>query len=330
MKLVIAVVVTSMVGFWVGQGRFGTDPSSLTSDTLSASLSAALREEDSLIRWSETARISASVTPDNLPGLILATEENLASLAQPEIEMIAEAWAAIEPDGAFELSLSWIGSGRRSALLSAIAYSWARTDPVSCERAVREITDVHLQEPAAAGLARGWARSGKDGLLGFLDGLPKSQFRQMTVRSVLEEILEESGRDGVVKWTDRSIREASGKLPTTVLRKAAMVLGRDDSLATLPWIDSTALLPEADGIERIFVMQWILFDPHAALGWLGTREAMPKFDETVVSVLRRWHDRDSESAREWFGDHRTEAWLGSATTGPWALGGALDGPRADG
>jgi len=317
-RIVFTALTSLIVGFAAGWFADHLAASSRSSASMREAVLDALREPTSLERYSRLGNLLGGLNSRNLDGAVEAYEQQLDFVDEPEVRMMAGAWAQLDAPGAFDrVRTRWPQRYARRVALGEIVYQWAMDDPSSASAAVAGLpaSDVTGSDDIPRKLIEGWAQtpdfySATD----YVASLPRSALRQELTMTISREILERLGPEALIQWSESVQADTPRKFRLVAYRKAARMLAQHDPEAAAAWVEKRYGEDDTAGATRIVATQWAEADPDAAFAWLLSRPDDDERSQAIGFAFRDWLSRDRKAAQHW---------LESATPGP-ALDPAID------
>jgi hypothetical protein len=224
----------------------------------------ALREDDSLVRIAHLGTLLVRLDKASLPGAVAAYEDRLAFVDEPEVRMLASAWARIDAPGGFDhVRAKWPQRMPRRFALSELAYQWALADPAAAVAAVSTLPSVDVTtDDVPRKLVEGWARTPDyPAATDYVAGLPSSGLQQMLTSTIAREVLDRYGEDALVSWADSVRPDAPRKFRLVAFRKAARTLAQVNPQKAADWVARRHGEEDTAGVMRIVATQWAEADP---------------------------------------------------------------------
>lgn len=134
----------------------------LDAEPLATAVGAALAEPNELARAGGLVPILMRLrTPRDLDAVVSAYEATFTSVGPGSValDLLAAAWAKLDPEGAFDRIGSW-GRYWQTLALPPLMQSWARRDSPSARRAATGIEAPDLRSAAIVAVIRGRAEAG--------------------------------------------------------------------------------------------------------------------------------------------------------------------------
>ena len=275
-------------------GRLFSDGHAVTSEQFRHALS----NRD----WAYRARVIGGyvteLDPQNLPEALAAVEDRKRWLSQDELRLFMGAWAAFDPSGAFERSLTWPDHTRNKGA-AAVIYGWALYDPQAAHAAVMTVDDTSLQALLLDRIVAAWSHGeNREGLTLYISELPEGPARDRLTRILIREILSE-GHDAVMEWAEGIPVEYGVAFKSVAFAKAAGILAQDDHRIATDFVERNQGTSWSAGGYPAVARRWANKDPEAALAWaralpddsgraLAVRTAFVQWQKTNPALAEKW------------------------------------------
>jgi hypothetical protein len=166
-------------------------------------------------------------------------------------------------------------------------------------------------QTAQISVVRGWFKSGRPGLVEFIEALG-SGFNQLRAMAVFSrELVAERGVDFASDWA-RSLPDEPLDFKRDFVRQLSTAIAASDVEAAQRFCDSVCDEPYGEGVRKRIAQRWALEDGPAALEWLSGAPAGQERDLAVRVAFDAWRKTDQTEAFAWLaaiGSDRMERWL---------------------
>jgi len=222
------------------------------------------RESTPIMREDMIAAFLASITADEMPGwLSYLQSATPVELAQDLSHRLIRQWTDATPGKAS----AWIATlppNQQSAMLDDVVIVWANNDPTN---------------------AMNWARS-----------LPDSAVRGQALTSVASETI----RSQPLMALEIALDLPSGQQRDDLIQRGAMQWASVDAASAVAWVEQ---IPAGDLRNQTLssvAIVWSASEPVAAAN-LALKNLPPgrSLDDTVISIVQRWAQREPEAAMAW-------------------------------
>lgn len=304
--LVAAALVLAIASFSIGgelaERRNSPVPSS-DATPLAARVGSALAEPDAIVRTRALTTALKELNGKNVDEVV-AIYEDLFELAPPRatsVELLGDAWAAFDPEGAIERMSSWPGELRRSGIFG-VSRAWARRAP---EQAFTWAESLSLDDRAAAmdAVFQGWAESGDSEIWGFLGSLTPGLERESATNIVMKVIVQESGFDELFEQVDAiSTKFAPGSpddFKLSALRTAVGLCAYYDPDRALAFARRYADGPYDNGLLRRVAIYWAVKDGARAMDAFVELPTGPQRDKALRDGYMKWLRTAGPAALAW-------------------------------
>ena len=158
---------------------------------------------DAIARTAELANALTDLRKDELAEIVVAYEERLELVppSRSAIELLGEAWASLDPEGAIDRIDGWPEAPRRIGL-SSVTRAWARRAPMA---AFTWADSLLLEDRAAAvdAVFRGWAEADDSEIWGALARLTPGFDRESATNIVMKSVVQSHGFDELFERVHR-------------------------------------------------------------------------------------------------------------------------------
>lgn len=242
--------------------------------------------------------------------------------------MLADAWAAKDPEGAVNrLSRLTFDDPRNPYLFSALG-QWAASDPqaaVSWLKAQPSGND-RAEEYLMAGVIRGAAKNDPNLALQILLELPAGPSQLGAVEFITHAWLMqglETATAGLAKFPAAETRLRERAIRTIIAHAAPHEFD-----AAKTWARALPSAAERRLATATIAGRWSRTDPRAAVGWIDGMTDSSTQGIAYGEIASRWARSEPLAAQAWLSDHRAEPTYDLATRGvAWSTVG-LDHQRA--
>jgi hypothetical protein len=274
----------------------------LDSEAMAEALSAAGRRPSPLERFRSLSAALDRIDASNLDAARETVERELWWwFGDVETELYLEAWTRVDPPAALAFAALWPDAARRPKAMGAVFQAWALADP---EQAASEAERYSRKYPALEGLfvenlLKGWAESGRPGLLAFA-AKGTDAFHPAAAIQIVGTQTRRLGVPGVLEWADEALAEdIPPVLRMNLCRRVAGLAGRLDPPAVAAWLAHHTDQPYADEAPRLLTERWVAIDPEAAIDWATANYPDIAQTKLLRSGYSKWLARDFDAASEW-------------------------------
>jgi hypothetical protein len=280
---------------------------------LSVALADVLGDPDLLSRVPRLIQLLEGLSPADFEQVAADYEEAFGevdkNLRELEVELLLNAWARVDPEGAFERVRGWPLFWQKEAR-PILMQAWAEHDPRAAQRALEALENPADAQAYLDALVRGWAISGEPGLEALVAASPRGSVLQKRVSILINQRVSQQGHEAVMRWAESlPDDEPPGRFKLEVFRKTASVVALRDPLQAAAWADAHRGRDYASGMPARVATVWALEDADAAFAWLRTQPPGEERDWAVERAFRRWLSRDREAATQWLREAEPDAVL---------------------
>ncbi|HXK22779.1 MAG TPA: hypothetical protein VMS55_08915 [Myxococcota bacterium] len=297
-RLVAVIAAVALIafglGYLLGRPRAWTAPND--PNELTAAVRVALAKPNELDRAADLAPILASLDARNLDAVVGAYEATLTSVGPGEVamEMLAEAWAKIDPAGAFQRMRRW--EAWQSMTLPFLLRSWARRDVASARAAAETIEPGKLGDSASAAVILGWADSRDAGIWdAYVAGLP---FGRTASYDLLRSIAAREGIERALTLAASVPESAPDGFQQAALRQATDIAALSDPRRAAAFVEQHRGAEPGD-LERIVAKRWAEHDGPRAAEWALSQPPGPVRVAALQATFRNWFRADRQAAVAW-------------------------------
>jgi len=296
-----AAALAIAVGFYSLGARLGDSTS--REDALSERVRAALDEPDAIARSAELANALKDLRKDELAEIV-ATYEQRLELVPPRrssIELLGEAWASLDPEGAIDQINDWPEAPRRIGL-SSVARSWARRAPMA---AFVWADSLVLEDRAVAidAVFRGWAETDDSEVWDSLATLTPGFDRESATNIVMKSVVQNHGFDELFERVDAIESDFAPGSPRdfklSALRTAVGLCAYYDPHKALAYVRRYAGSPYDNGLLRRLAIYWAVNDGPRAMQALLALPGEPQRDKALRDGYMKWLRTDGKAALGW-------------------------------
>lgn len=320
-----------------GGGSAAAAAEIVTAENVEGLMIAALSDMDPLRRKSRIAKMLVALTPEQVPGMLAAFENNpRTDESSGHFRDFLYAWGRVGGKDAIAYMMD-PESKRKDHYggTSAIA-GWAAVDREGAKDYVGSVENAHAKEWLHYGVFREELRTDLDGAIAYSEENTKSRARGRQMDMITRAIFDRDGIDGLTSWVAGIDHTAEGNDLLSYKQYASSIvldrLAGDDPAAAEQWIVDNAEAPfvTADGLERAArraggeideELSWLVQLPeevnerrHAigerfedfiredfeqAGNWLAAQELGPAFDEAIEDYARSAARSDRDAALAW-------------------------------
>jgi hypothetical protein len=298
-----------LLGLGFALGRLSGDPSdadrpgreALGVSEMDAAIRAALQTKGTLPHVSRLARVLENLDPTNMEGAARVFDEMITSVDQQDIRLFLGAWAALDPEAAFDGAMGWSLPSMRRLGAGIVMREWAENgNALEAMQHLNDLGEWKTRDPAFAELVNGWVSSGDiEGVTDFVSTLPDSDGRDVLLASMTKAILLEHGLDGIIRWADAVPVDAPGKFKKTAFRKALRQLSNRDPVRAAAWYEQQENEEYATVMMAVVAAEWVEQDPEAAIAWVLARPHEAQRGQAMERLMNRWVNIDRNAATTW-------------------------------
>lgn len=296
----IAVIGSAaLIAAGFGLGWYAALPdaiSVLRGRDLASTVRTALSKPDELQRAADLAEILPGLDERNLDAVVGAYESTFTGLGPGAVapELLAAAWAPIDPAGALQRMLGW-RAYRRSTALPFLMRSWARRDLASARAALETIEPAELRESAASAVIAGWADTRDPAIWdAYVAGLP---FARGAAYYLLQRIGANEGIDAMLRHAESVPEDAAEGFRNLALQYAVDIAARTDPERAAAFAEQHRA--SAGGLEGIVARRWGASDGPRAAEWALARPPGSLRNRAVRAAFGNWLWADEPSALGW-------------------------------
>jgi hypothetical protein len=298
------------VGLWAATvaaafalGRFSAPPDAASAPAdLAGAIRAALAEGDLLDRFGRTAELMERLDPETLPAVVAVYDRLLPVVGQSDIRPFVAAGGRFDPQAALDHTAAWPYRIKREIGVETAIEAWAQRDPAAARLAYERIAAAQpeLREPLHLGLLAGWVHSARDGLDGYLAGLPPAA-ADTAAGVVVGALMRKGGAAATLGWADAMLADEAcdAKVKRSIFRRATRSVARAEPERAAAWALAKAGSGYADDGPRIVAGQWGGRDGVAALRWARELPAGEPREQAVREAFVQWSKADPAAAEAW-------------------------------
>jgi len=263
-----------------------------------AQFRAALESGDWVHRAHTISGYVAQLEPENLQEAVEIVEARKRWLSQDELRLFMGAWARLDPETAFERSLTWPDHTRNKGAAAAI-YGWALYDPGAAREALMTIGDTSLKALLLDRMVAAWAHGpDRDGVSLYIASLPDDLARDRLTSILIREILAE-GHSAVVEWAEKIPETSENDFKATALAKAAGILAQDDHGVAAEFAERNQNSPGSANAFAAVARRWVNKDPEAAIAWARNLPEGGDRNRVVQAAFVQWQKQNPSVAERW-------------------------------
>jgi hypothetical protein len=308
-------------GYLLGRRPDGPPPRAQIAPTqsgLAGEVQAALTLQDRIQGVHALSGILARSGPESLSEIRAGFESVFLDVAEIEIVLLAEWWAAFDPEAAFR----WTQSTRvanQTLVIRSVVRAWARRDPLAAREALGRILDPVTRRACLDALVSGWEDSGQPGLLEYLHELPPSIEQLRALAAVARRKVLRDGVDGAFRWAEALPEDRDdepGRFKLQLFRRVASAAASVDLERAAAWAMQHADGPNGDGLLGRVGNTWAMRDGTGAMAWLASLPESAPRERGIEDTYRAWLDWDTPAALAWMRERAAapEPWLDPALT----------------
>jgi hypothetical protein len=311
----LSIAVAFAAGFFFAQRRFAPPPQRAqiapTQSGLAGEVQAALTLQDRVKGVHEVSGILLRSGPEDLAEIRKGFESVFLDVAEIEIVLLAEWWAAFDPEGAFR----WTQGARvanQTMVIRAVVRAWARRDPIAARDAVGRLLDPITRRACLDALVSGWDDSGKPGLEEFLRELPPSVEQLRSLAALARRKVLRDGVDGAFAWVESLPDDREDditRFKLQLFRRVASAAASVDLERAAAWALKHSGGPNGEGLLGRVGNTWAMRDGAGAMEWVKSLPESPRRATAVEDTYRAWLDWDHAAALAWMRGRQPEPWL---------------------
>ena len=302
----VVLLVGVGAGYWIAESRGprafarparGPAPPGETA----AAIRAALTDPDRLRGTAALAETLHAASPEALPEIRAAYDSIFLDTSEVEVALLAEWWAAFDPEGAF----AWSQQSRvayQAMVIHPILRVWARHDPDAARAALFRILDPVTRRSCLDALVSGWDESGEPGLLAFLRGIPPGVEALIALNPIARRRVLQDGPEGAFAWAEALPDDEPGNViefKLQIFRRVASAAASVDAPKAAVWAAKHADGPHGAGLLGRVGNAWTMYDGPAAMAWLESLPPGASRDDGVEDTYRSWLRWNREEALAW-------------------------------
>ena len=290
------------VGFYALGSRIGapTDVTREFAGPRAAGVRLALDEPHALLRYPALPSPLLDLPHEDLESVLAVYEERLELLppGQGEIDLLAEAWAAIDPEGAIDHVNAWPEESRQMAI-PAVVRAWALRAPIAAFTWA-ETLDAEARTAAIENVFRGWAASGDPEVWKFLATLLPGWHRETATNVVMQWVARTQGFEALLEQVaaiEPDVRPGNPRdFKLAALRTAVGLCAYYEPARALAFARRFAGGPYDNNLLRRVAVFWAVKDGPAAMAALLDLPSEPQRDLALRDGYRKWLRADGQAA----------------------------------
>jgi hypothetical protein len=282
-------------------------------DALGAAVQAALLDPDRVAGIEKLAGLLHRSGPESLPQVRDAFEAVFLDVAEIEVVLLAEWWAAFDPSGAYAWSRNSV-IARHPLVLRAVIEAWARRDPQAANAALRAVREPGTLRMCLDSLVSGWDASGQPGLMDYLRSMPVGVEPLMAMAPLARRHVLRDGPERTFAWAESlpdDPPEDALRFKLQMFRRVATAAADVDPAKASVWVARHAQGPNGDGLLARVGTVWAPRPGQGeiAMRWLSTLAAGKQRDDGVQETFQAWNAYHPGEASAWLAAQQDAAWL---------------------
>ena len=187
-------------------------------------------------------------------------------------------------------------SGREGETFDALLRRWARRDPARAAEWAERLPDHSVRLTALQNVAIEWAATQPADAIEWATALVDPSLRE----SLLPVVAGETLRTDPVAALRVAVELPAGAEVDELIRRAAMEWASEDPAAAMAWAESISDEPLRQTVLAAELVAWSETEPtDAARRALESLTVGRLLDNTLVSIVQRWAQRDARAAAAW-------------------------------
>lgn len=212
--------------------------------------------------------------------------------------MLADWWAAFDPEAALVDTLHWPLHDRQLGV-EAVVRAWARRDARAAATAVEDMQRPERRERALLGLVAGWQESGHEGLFTYIEKLPSGLMRQRALEVFMARKVTRDGVEATLRFAEAQPDDGERRFKLQVFRRVVTAVVAYDPERAARWAEKHADGPFGDGLLRRTGSAWAFRDGKAAFEWIVSVPRSEARDDALRETFRVWLNNERPQALAW-------------------------------
>jgi len=264
---------------------------------------AALDEPDAIARTALLTNALTDLREDELAEVVVAYEERLKLVppSRSAIELLGEAWASIDPEGAIDRIDGWPEAPRRIGL-SSVTRAWAGQAPMAAFTWADSLL-LEDREAAIDAVFGGWAETDDNEIWGVLSRLIPGFDRESATNVVMKTVVQNHGFDELFERIDMIESDFAPGSPRdfklSALRTAVGLCAYHDPHKALAHARRYAGGPYDNGLLRRVAIYWAVNDGPGAMQALLELPSEPQRDKALRDGYMKWVRSHGKAALGW-------------------------------
>lgn len=271
----------------------------------------ALNDPNPLTRNAAFAKLLASMTPENVKGLMESMKTNRAG--GDEWQLFLYAWGAMDSAGVLAHSETLEG-GAKARFLQSTLPGWASKDPGGATAWVDKMEEGDAKNRFRSNLVGGLADHDIGLATSYVMGRAAAGDKAAGeyLEMVTGEQLRKMGPAASTTWGEQL---PDSPIKGDALNEIAGAYADMDPKAAAAWATGLANTDYGTRVISEVGEEWAERDPKAAVGWLGGLSEGPARSEGSYSALREWTQRDPAASSKYLTSLPPSASKDSAVSG---------------
>jgi hypothetical protein len=288
------------LGSWLGAASIVDGAST---DPRAQRVREALDEPDAIVRYRALASSLLDLSHEDLEAVVDVYEERLELLppGEGEMDLLGEAWAAIDAESAIDRMQAWPDASRKIGI-AAVVRAWALRTPIAAFTWADSL-DAETRTAALESVFRGWAASGDSDVWRLLATLPAGWDRETATSIVMQRVARTEGFDALLERVaaiepgDRPGHPRDFKLGA--LRTAVGLCAYYEPEKALAFARGFAGGPYDNNLLRRVAVFWAAKDGPTAMDALVDLPGEPERDRALRDAYRKWLRSEGQAALDW-------------------------------
>jgi hypothetical protein len=263
----------------------------------------ALDEPDAILPEHPLATPLLDLPHEDLEAVVEVYEERLELFppGEGEMQLLGEAWAAIDAESAIDRMQAWPNESRKIGI-AAVIRGWALRAP-NAAYAWANSLDAEARTAAVESVFRGWAASGDSDVWRFLATLPGGWDRETATGLVMQRVARTQGFDAMLEQVaaiepgERPGHPRDFKL--SALRTAVGLCAYYEPEKALAFARQYAGGPYDNNLLRRVAIFWATKDGPAAMQALIDLPSEPQRDRAIRDAYEKWLRSHGQAALDW-------------------------------
>ena len=281
-----------------------SSPPMFTRSQMESSVSSSLNQRDPVVRMKTLVTALESLDRENVEGAAEAFSSNRAKVKIYDVTPFMHRWASFDPEAAMAFSPEGLKEGiPQTYAYQAIVSSWVESgDAEGAHAFMLKLQDEGdtVAEAFRMNLIDALIRNREfDLAMPMLEEMPETQGRNVLLLKLTFDLAEE-GVPYLMDWSDSISVDAPNNLKAAVFANSLMVLVKSDPARASAWYAEQSHLDyvSPETLPQL-VVEWIKYDPVAALEWTILQPPSDARDAAVRGAIYRWQKSDPEASEPW-------------------------------